>query len=104
MKNITCLEPKKTSFGYKDNQLFVFPQNCGLGFVNLLYTQGENGNSVIENLNERIAELAIFCVACKPGYSAKPINSIYYPEIKVECSSIDNCQVGSEWFNSCSKC
>lgn len=45
--NISCKEPNKNSFGYGVNDLFVFPQNCGLGFINLRYTEGDNGNSVV---------------------------------------------------------
>lgn len=35
-----------------------------MGFINLRYTKGENGNSVIEKSDKKISELAIFCVAC----------------------------------------
>lgn len=54
-----------------------------MGFINLRYTNGDNGNAVVENPSKNISELAIFCVACKPGYSAKSISTIYYPEIKI---------------------
>ena len=94
-RNITCLVPTKQSFGYGPNDLFVFPQNCGMGFINLRYTQGDNGNSVIQVSGDRINDLAIFCAACRPGYQAVPINTAFYPEIKVECNAIQFCSVGS---------
>ena len=101
--NIECLEPVKTSFGYPDdNLLFNFPENCGLGFVNLLYTTGDASKNAETTSDSNPEKLALYCAACKPKFRATEL-SFAHPFVKVQCEEIENC-LASEWFNYCSKC
>ena len=102
-KNINCLEPTQNSFGYPpENLLFNFPENCGLGFVNLLYTTGDASNNNKTTSDSTPDKLALYCSACKPKFKATEL-SFTHPFVKVKCELIDNC-LSSEWFNYCSKC
>ncbi len=102
-RNIECLEPVKSSFGYaNDDNKFQLPQNCGLGFVNLQYTDGDSTNNSTANNDEEIEKLAIYCGACKPMFKATQMSSTY-PFIQVGCTPIEFCQ-DSTWFNNCSVC
>jgi len=46
LKSIECIEPKKENFGYQSSSTFTFPNNCGLGFINLQYSFGQVSNNV----------------------------------------------------------
>ena len=99
-KTVICLRNELASFFHQNNSasLYRLSQNCALAVVNLSDT-GTAKQPVDDYY-------PLFCAACKPKYS--PVvqgvgtSHLTTPYI-VTCEEIQNC-IGSEWFNSCSKC
>lgn len=63
------------------------PNNCALGVINLSDKTGNalGNRTAISNTVSKVSGLGHFCAACKGGYKATQLNSIFF-YIKVECS------------------
>lgn len=98
--NINCLYQNSYSFGYDESNqsLFQMPENCGLGVINLAYSDGNaKGNKGSDD-----SKLALYCAACMPGFKSQSHKA--FPFIKVSCIPIENCRAEGTWFNYCSQC
>lgn len=96
-KSVICLRNELASFYHQNNNaaLYTLSQYCALAVVNLKSTNKELSGDYNP----------LFCAACKPKYSPTTVTGVSHmqdPYITT-CEEIQNC-IGSEWFNSCSKC
>ena len=81
--------------------------NCGLGFLNLAYSNAFNSSEIASAGPDFTDKQAILCIACLPGKTATPLAADTTNFVSA-CSADDitNCTTaaGKEWFNACSQC
>lgn len=54
LQNLVCVEPTAAALGFKNEDQFLFPENCGAGFLNLRYVTLDSRNSVVNVNTETI--------------------------------------------------
>jgi hypothetical protein len=100
---IQCLAPTAASFQITASK-FSFPNNCGLGFVNVDSQFDASASSSSSNVD--LTKIAVFCVACLPKFTPSTATSTGGSTIPVfvsSCQTIANC-ASSNTFNGCDQC
>lgn len=98
---VQCLSPFFNAFFINASSKFNFPDFCGVGALNVNSARDASSSSTNLISGGDKTKMAVFCVACKPGYKA----SFFSQDVPavVKCDPIVEC-LASTWFNNCSSC